>query len=71
MVFTITGSFILKKCIYTSVLPACMYVYHVHAEPVEAGRGVDPLEMDLQMLSGVILMLGTESGSFARHALDG
>lgn len=49
----------------------CTHVCVPHAGPVEARIGIDPLEMELQMLGGVMLLLGTELGSFPRHALDG
>lgn len=46
----VRGCFSLSYFISMSVLPACMYVHHLCAVPLEAREGLDPLGLELQLV---------------------
>lgn len=55
-------------CVY--VLPACRYMYHIHAILTKASKSVlDPLELELQMIVRCHVGMGIEN-RFATKAIS-
>lgn len=61
------GLFLLKKIFLFTRVPVCLYVSHAHAVPCGCQmKAPNPLELELQMVSCLVWVLGTEPRSSDR-----